>query len=166
MEDYTSYYRSNFPFDPPRLEPFGPYGEPSLSRINVDEYPYMPDILFLGGNRANLARWRPWAGNTRPGPTWNENYRYTFQDDLSWNKGRHNMKFGFVTERDAKTEPGSATYTGSTTSDTAATIRSARATVMRTRCWAISRGTKSGPTASIASGGTGRLISMRRTASA
>ena len=83
-----------------------------LSRINVDEYPYMPDILFLGGNRSNLARWRPWAGNTRPGPTWNENYRYTFQNDLSWTKGRHNMKFGFVTERDAKTEPGSATYTG------------------------------------------------------
>ena len=46
------------------------------------------------------------------GPTWNENYRYTFQNDLSWTKGRHNMKFGFVTERDAKTEPGSATYTG------------------------------------------------------
>ena len=112
MDDYTSYYRSNFPFDPPRLEPFGPYGDPKLSRINVDEYPYMPDILFLGGNRSNMARWRPWAGNTRPGPTWNENYRYTFQNDLSWTKGRHNMKFGFVTERDAKTEPGSATYAG------------------------------------------------------
>ncbi len=102
MEDYTSYYRSNFPFDPPRLEPFGPYGDPKLSRINVDEYPYMPDILFLGGNRSNLARWRPWAGNTRPGPTWNENYRYTFQNDLSWTKGRHNLKFGFVTERDSQ----------------------------------------------------------------
>ena len=53
----------------------------------------MPDILFLGGNRSNLARWRPWAGNSRPGPTWNENFRYTFQNDLSWTKGRHNMKF-------------------------------------------------------------------------
>jgi Carboxypeptidase regulatory-like domain len=112
MEDYTSYYRSAFPFDPPRLEPFGPYGDPKLSRINVDEYPYMPDILFLGGNRSNLARWRPWAGNSRPGAAWNENYRYTFQNDLSWTKGRHNMKFGLVTERDAKTEPGSGTYTG------------------------------------------------------
>ncbi len=72
----------------------------------------MPDILFLGGNRANLARWRPWAGNSRPGAGWNENYRYTFQDDLSWTKGRHNLKFGFFTERNSKTEPGSATYTG------------------------------------------------------
>ena len=35
MDDYTSYYRSNFPFDPPRLEPFGPYGDPKLSRINT-----------------------------------------------------------------------------------------------------------------------------------
>ncbi len=112
-EDYTSYYRSNFAFDPPRLEPFGPYGDPHLSRINLDEYPYMPDMLFRGGNRCEPgARWRPWAGNTRPGPTWNENYRYTFQNDLSWTKGRHNLKFGFVTERDGKTEPGSATYTG------------------------------------------------------
>ena len=44
--------------------------------------------------------------------TWNENYRFTIQDDLSWTKGRHNLKFGFFTERDAKTEPGSATYAG------------------------------------------------------
>jgi hypothetical protein len=112
LEDYTSYYRSNFPFDPPRLEPFGPYGDPKLSRINTDEYPYMPDILFLGGSRANLARWRPWAGNGRPGAGWNENYRYTFQNDLSWTKGRHNLKFGVFTERNSKTEPGSATYAG------------------------------------------------------
>ena len=69
-------------------------------------------ILFLGGNRSNLARWRPWAGNSRAGAVWNENYRYTFQDDLSWTKGNHNFKFGFFTERDAKTEPGSGTYTG------------------------------------------------------
>lgn len=112
IEDYTSYYRENFPFDPPRLEPFGPYGDPQLSRINTDEYPYMPDILFLGGSRSNLARWRPWGGNSRPGPTWNENYRYTFQNDLSWTRGRHNLKFGFLTERNSKTEPGSGTYTG------------------------------------------------------
>jgi hypothetical protein len=112
MEDYTSYYRSNFPFDPPRLEPFGPYGDPKLSRINIDEYPYMPDILFLGGSRSNLARWRPWAGNSRAGAVWNENYRYTFQNDLSWTRGRHNLKFGFFTERNSKTEPGSGTYTG------------------------------------------------------
>ena len=67
---------------------------------------------ILGGNRTNLARWRPWAGNGRPGPAWNENYRYTFQDDLSWTKGRHNLKFGSFTERDSKTEPGSVNYTG------------------------------------------------------
>ena len=43
---------------------------------------------------------------------WNTNYRFTFQDDLSFTKGRHNFKFGFFTERDSKTEPGSATYAG------------------------------------------------------
>jgi hypothetical protein len=112
MSDYTSYYRQNFPFDPPRLQAFGPYGDPKFSRVNVDEYPYMPDMLYVGGARSNLARWRPWAGNSRPGAGWNENYRYTFQDDLSWTKGRHNLKFGFFSERDSKTEPGSATYAG------------------------------------------------------
>ncbi len=129
LSDYTSYYRENFGFDPPRLEPFGPYSEPGFSRVNVDEYPYMPDMLYNGGDRANLATcsggvpatvggggcprgWRPWAGNSRPGATWNENYRFTFQDDLSWTKGRHNLKFGVFTERDSKTEPGSATYAG------------------------------------------------------
>jgi hypothetical protein len=112
MSDYTSYYRENFDFDPPRLEPFGPYSDPKLSRVNTDEYPYMPDMNYFGGTRSNLARWRPWGGNSRPGAGWNENYRYTFQDDLSWTKGRHNFKFGFFTERDSKTEPGSATYAG------------------------------------------------------
>jgi hypothetical protein len=122
QSDYTDYYRSNFPFDPPRLEPFGPYGEPKLSRVNLDEYPYMPDMLYGGGTRTNLATctpaascpngFRPWAGNGRPGAGWNENYRYTFQEDLSWTKGVHNFKFGLFTERDSKTEPGSATYAG------------------------------------------------------
>jgi hypothetical protein len=112
LSDYTSYYRENFGFDPPRLEPFGPYGEPGFSRVNVDKYPYMPDMLYGGGDRSNLGRWRPWAGNSRPGATWNENYRYTFQNDLSWTKGRHNLKFGFFTERNSKTEPGSSTYAG------------------------------------------------------
>ena len=112
MDDYTSYYRQNFPFDPPRLEPFGPYGDPGFSRYNIDEFPYMPDMLYGGGARSNLTRWRPWGGNSRPGPTWNENYRYVAQDDLSWTRGRHNFKFGFVTEIDSKTEPGSSTYAG------------------------------------------------------
>ena len=112
MDDYTAYYRSSFPFDPPRLEPFGPYGDPQFSRYNTDEYPYMPDMLYAGGARSNLARWRPWGGNSRPGPTWNENYRYIVQDDLSWTKGRHNFKFGFVSEINSKTEPGSSTYAG------------------------------------------------------
>ncbi|MPZ20795.1 MAG: hypothetical protein GEV06_23230 [Luteitalea sp.] len=112
LSDYTSYYRESFGFDPPRLEPFGPYGDPAFGRVNTDEYPYMPDMLYGGGVRSNLSQWRPWGGNTRPGPTWNENFRYTFQDDLSWTKGRHNFKFGFFSELDSKTEPGSATYAG------------------------------------------------------
>ena len=72
----------------------------------------MPDFLFSGGNRSNLQPWRPFGGRSRLAMTWNENYRFTFQDDLSWTKGRHNFKFGAFTERDSKTEPGSATYTG------------------------------------------------------
>jgi hypothetical protein len=122
QSDYTSYYRENVinpvtgqPFgitNPPRLEPFGPYGEVKLSRYNLDEFPYMPDMLYSGGDRAGLSAWRPFQGEGRIGAVWNENYRYTFQDDLSVTKGRHNLKFGFFIERDSKTEPGSATYAG------------------------------------------------------
>ncbi len=68
--------------------------------------------------------------------------------------------------RQPRRNPGRQPIPACTTSGTAATIRSARATAMRTRCSATSRGTKSGPIASIASAGTGRPISMRRTAGA
>jgi outer membrane receptor protein involved in Fe transport len=36
--------------------------------------------------------------------------RASFDDALSITRGRHNMKFGFSTELDHKTEPGSANY--------------------------------------------------------
>ena len=88
----------------------------------MDEYPYLPNMLYDGGlgqtwrharrlQRARAQRLPP-ERQRRPLPRWNENYRYTFQDDLSWTKGRHNFKFGFFTERNSKTEPGSNDYAG------------------------------------------------------
>jgi hypothetical protein len=118
--DYTSLYRQNMGLDPPRLEPFGSFGDPHLGRVQMDEYPYLPNMLYNGGTRTNLAAcstsgcpngYRP-SGGSGPLPRWNENSRWTFQDDLSWTKGRHNFKFGFFTERNLKTEPGSNEYTG------------------------------------------------------
>jgi hypothetical protein len=109
--DYTEFYRQSLGIDPPRLEPFGPYGEPHLGRVQVDEYPYVPNMLYGGGDRSNLAQYRASGGNG-PLPRRNENYRFTIQDDLSWTKGKHNFKFGFITERNSKTEPGSVEYAG------------------------------------------------------
>ena len=97
----------------PRLEDFAPNPGPiGFSRNNKQEWPFMPDYIFTGGNRSNLQAWQPFGGRTRLAMTWNENYRYTFQDDLSYTRGRHNLKFGFFVERDSKTEPGSDNYTG------------------------------------------------------
>ncbi len=123
-DDYTSFYRSSIGLDPPRLQPFGQYGDPHLGRVQLDEYPYLPNMTYGGGTRTNLATcaggynttqcpngYRP-SGNDGPLPRRNENYRFTFQDDLSWTKGRHNFKFGFFTERNSKTEPGSNNYAG------------------------------------------------------
>jgi hypothetical protein len=117
--DYTEWYRGAFNStlgvtlpDPPRLEPFGPYREPALRNDNPDEYPYFPYTLFGGGQYSNQRYIRP-AGSSGPLPRWNQNYRYTFSDDLSIVKGRHSFKFGFFTERDSKTEPGSQDYAGS-----------------------------------------------------
>ena len=66
QSDYKSYYRENVinpvtgqPFgitNPPRLEPFGPYAdEITLSTHYLDEFPYMPDALFSGGDRGGLS---------------------------------------------------------------------------------------------------------------
>jgi hypothetical protein len=121
-EDYTAFYRQNvvnpvtgqIGLDPPRLEPSGEFRDPPvLSRVNTDEYPYLPNMTYSGGDRAGLGGngYRP-SGGSGPLPRWNENYRYTFQDDLSLTKGRHNFKFGFFTERNSKTEPGSPDYAG------------------------------------------------------
>jgi hypothetical protein len=118
--DYSAFYRQNMGLDPPRLEPYGAFGEPHLGRVQTDEYPYLPNMMYSGGDRSNLAScsgsgcpsgYRP-SGGSGPLPRRNENFRYTFQDDLSWTKGRHNFKFGFFTERDSKTEPGSNEYNG------------------------------------------------------
>ncbi len=66
---------------------------------------------FRGGDRSNLAQYRP-SGGSGPLPRMNENIRYTFEDSLSWTKGPHNYKFGFAVERNSKTEPGSNDYNG------------------------------------------------------
>ncbi|MCC7010828.1 MAG: TonB-dependent receptor [Acidobacteria bacterium] len=115
QEEYLQYYRDRYPWSSslPRIEGFNPDPGPiGFSRYNKQEWPFMPDFLFAGGNRSNLQPWRPFGGRSRLAMTWNENYRFTVQDDLSWTKGRHNFKFGFATERNSKTEPGSQDYTG------------------------------------------------------
>jgi hypothetical protein len=115
QEDYTRYFRDQYPWSAglPRIEDFNPNPGPiRFSRHNKQEWPFMPDFLFSGGDRANLQPWRPFGGRSRVAATWNENFRYTFQNDLSWTRGRHNLKFGFATEMNSKTEPGSSTYTG------------------------------------------------------
>ena len=113
--DYTKYYRDQYAFanSLPRIEDFEPNPGPiGFNRHNKQEWPFMPDFLFAGGNRSNLQPWRPFGGRSRLAATWNENYRFTFQNDVSWTRGRHNLKFGFATERNSKTEPGSQDYTG------------------------------------------------------
>jgi hypothetical protein len=117
--DYTQYYQQNVvnPITgevglfPPRFEPFGEYGEPHLTKGQLDEYPYLPNITFAGGDRSGLGQFRPSGGNG-PIPRENENSRYTIQNDLSLTKGRHNLKFGVFFEHDTKTEPGSSNYAG------------------------------------------------------
>ena len=45
-------------------------------------------------------------------PAANRNLRWSFQDDLTWTRGRHNFKFGFYGEWASKTEPQSNNYMG------------------------------------------------------
>jgi hypothetical protein len=111
FSDYTDFYRSSVGIDPPRLTPYGSAGDPHLGKVQKDQYPYLPDIDYRGGDRAGLAQYRPSGGNG-PLPRQNENIRMTFEDNLSWTKGRHNYKFGAFAERDSKTEPGSNDYNG------------------------------------------------------
>lgn len=114
--DYTQWYRANN--DPALNTPllkgsFGPFSDPpSLAgnRRQVDEWPYIPRFTTSGGNRSNLAGYRT-SGN-QPLPRGNYNGRWSFQNDLSILQGRHSYKFGFYTELDSKTEPGTPNYAG------------------------------------------------------
>jgi len=111
--DYTDWYRSSIGIDPPRLAPFLAYRNPPvMDNHNEDQYPYFPYVSFGGGNASNNGYIRP-GGSSGVVPRWNQNYRYTFADDLTMVRGRHSFKMGFSTERDSKTEPGSQNYTGS-----------------------------------------------------
>jgi hypothetical protein len=96
---------------PPRIEPFGEYGEPVQKDVNKDEWPYLPRLDYRGGDRTSLLFMTP-SGSSGPLPKWNRNIRQTVQNDLSWTRGRHNFKFGFQMERNSKTEPGSLDYAG------------------------------------------------------
>ena len=112
-EDYRQYYRSAVGIDPPRLEPFGPYRDPQgLGYDQSDEYPYIPAMTYGGGNRANLASFNPARAAARILPAANRNDRWTFTNDLTWTRGRHNYKFGFLAEWASKTEPLSPDYAG------------------------------------------------------
>ena len=109
--DYTQRYQQNIGIFPPRLEAFGDYGSPQTSLHQKDEYPYLPNMLYSGGDRAGLGSYLPSSGNG-PLPRLNISERFSGQDDLSITKGRHNFKFGIYTEYSIKTEPGSNGYTG------------------------------------------------------
>jgi hypothetical protein len=124
--DPRDWYRSALGVDPPRLEPFGAYRDPpGLGYHQSDEYPYVPMMAFSGGSRAGLlgpANANGSGGGYNPGasqygggwtlPAANRNLRWSFQDDLSWTRGRHNLKFGFYAEWASKTEPQSTNYMG------------------------------------------------------
>jgi hypothetical protein len=115
--DYRDWYRSALGVDPPRLEPFGPYRDPpGLGYDQSDEYPYVPIMGFGGGSRSGLlGNYGPGGGGgagNRTLPAANRNDRWSFQDDLSWTRGRHNFKLGFSTEWASKTEPLSPNYMG------------------------------------------------------
>ena len=124
--------------DPPRLEPFGDYRDPQgLGYNQSDEYPYLPRWPTAVGNRAIWPTSTP-AQRDRILPTANHNKRWTFQDDLSWTRGRHNFKFGFSAEWASKTEPLSPNYGGNYKFGHNAENPSAPATVTRTRSSACS----------------------------
>jgi hypothetical protein len=73
-------------------------------------------MSFGGGNRGGLlGGYFPGASQYGGGwvlPAGNRNLRWSFQDDLSWTRGRHNLKFGFYAEWASKTEPTTTGYMG------------------------------------------------------
>lgn len=114
-EDYRQYYRGAAGIDPPRLEPFGAFRDPQgLGYDQSDEYPYLPAMTYgaNGQTRLNLASYNPGRAANRILPAANRNDRWTFTNDLSWTRGRHNFKFGFLAEWASKTEPLSPDYAG------------------------------------------------------
>ena len=113
--DYREWWRPNIGVDPPRLEPFGEYRqEPGLGYHQADEYPYVPIMGFQGGSRTLLGNngFHPGTAQAWVLPGANRNLRWSFQDDLTWTRGRHNLKFGFYGEWSSKTEPQSNNYMG------------------------------------------------------
>ena len=110
------WYRSALGVDPPRLEPFGPYRRPARARLRPGgRIPVRADHELQRRQPRRSARQlqprRVGAGGWTL-PAANRNLRWTFQDDLSWTRGRHNFKFGVSTEWASKTEPQSVNYMG------------------------------------------------------
>ena len=114
--NYKDWWRSSLGVDPPRLEPFGAFREePGLGYHQADEYPYVPIMGFTGGSRAGLLGnngFHPGTAQAWVLPGANRNLRWSFQDDLTWTRDRHNFKFGFYGEWASKTEPQSNNYMG------------------------------------------------------
>ena len=80
--DYTQWWQENvrnpvtneIGLRPPRIEPFGEYGPPALTNYGKDEWPYLPQLSYSGGDRAGLYTLTP-GGTTAPMPRWNRNLR-------------------------------------------------------------------------------------------
>ena len=102
-------------FTVPRLEPFGAFADPpklpAFGGAQSDEWPYAPIYTASALNRSNLASYTN-NNSEFPMPRMNMSARAAFEDTLTFVRGRHSFKFGFSTEIDHKTEPGSANYMG------------------------------------------------------
>ena len=148
---------------PPRLEPFGDYGELKQKDHNKDEWPYLPELSYGGGDRSGLYRLRP-SGTEGPMPKWNRNLRLTLRNDLSWTRGRHNFKFGLEIERDRKTGPGDPDYAGVYDFGHNADNPLSTGNGYANGLLACSRPTASATSARTPNSGTGTAAGTRRTA--
>ena len=167
--DYKEWWRSNIGVDPPRLEPFGQYPGRTRPRIATR----LTSILCAahGVHRRARKPCRPArqqrfpSGNAGLGAARaNRDLRWSFQDDLTWTRGRHNFKTGFYGEWASRPSPRATTTWGTTISGTTRRTRSARATAMPNALLGVFNTYTELTNRSIGIAGTGRLKAMCRTA--